>query len=621
MKSDALIVLEMPVADGVHISQPERLALRFAGFSHLAHIWTFAYLTRNKSGRGYKVDEASLCSDRLPVIRNLTKLLSDRIEKVGNTPTSAAAYFTHIKKLFDWADGLGKGVNLWIDREETEALLLEYFGSLRVELAAGRLSSNTVAGLQGGLLTLARDFYDDAICRGFRPVKQGQSENATKPPEERDLTEFYGWVTEVFDKGADALLAGTPFPIGLDNPRNRSQKLWLVPNGKSRATLLNVDGGAAWDIENGCLRTIEAVTAIYAGNKRPRNVAMRALKQAQRILDEANSQQQHPERLSLASFACLAFGALFALETGGNEAVLKSLDYTDGLLEEIRAGKVTHSKFKALKLRADGKEVTLVISVGFVSRLQKYLKLRQALVAEADVDKLLIFLGERNVPKAYPHGWLTKNLRKRLGRLGVTVPPLGTRKLRAAKQDHLVRHEGPVVAAAIMQHGLATALRNYSNGSESVHQSEMGAYLGGLQDRVLEGQQTPPGTAESGVGVCTSPNQPRELVPGSPVAPSCRSTEGCLFCDKFKVHADEKDVRKLLSCKYCLKLAMDRFPSGGSDAVIADGIISRLDSLLAEIRTRVPAVVLRLEQEVNVEERLDPFWEVKLEQLTMLGVM
>src|SRR4030066_186875 len=43
---------------------------------------------------------------------------------------------------------------------------------------------------------------------------------------------------------------------------------------------------------------------------------------------------------------------------------------------------------------------------------------------------------------------------------------------------------------------------------------------------------------------------PTEAVP--PIAPDCHQSEGCLFCDKYVVHADERDVRKLISCRTCI---------------------------------------------------------------------
>jgi hypothetical protein len=58
---------------------------------------------------------------------------------------------------------------------------------------------------------------------------------------------------------------------------------------------------------------------------------------------------------------------------------------------------------------------------------------------------------------------------------------------------------------------------------------------------------------------------------------------------------------------------------------IADGkltdVLARIEELLSELRRRDINLVQRIENEVDSEERLDPFWSAKIEQLALLGVI
>lgn len=54
------------------------------------------------------------------------------------------------------------------------------------------------------------------------------------------------------------------------------------------------------------------------------------------------------------------------------------------------------------------------------------------------------------------------------------------------------------------------------------------------------------------VGICSNYGNPNPLS-NALVKVNCKSPEGCLFCDKYRIHADEKDARKLISCRYYLQ--------------------------------------------------------------------
>jgi hypothetical protein len=208
----------------------------------------------------------------------------------------------------------------------------------------------------------------------------------------------------------------------------------------------------------------------------------------------------------------------------------------------------------------------------------------------------------------------------RLDTLGIVLPRITARQWRAAKQDWAVSNHGPVVAARLMRHSVATALRSYSNGTDAAHKAEMGAFLASVEKTVLKHGNDPAGSIRSAVGVCIGFQKPTPIAASVTVLPNCRSTEGCLFCDQYRVHADAADVRKLLSCRHCVRLVSGRADSIEQYDSSFGAVLRRVDFLLDELRRRDATLVDQIEQDVDIEGNLDAFWSAKLDQLYELGV-
>lgn len=620
MRPGTLTIIEFPLTDNLEVSNPERLALKFEGEEALAHIWTFAYLTRRKrigKPADWPIDEASLSPPRLKVIMDLVRTLSQIMKGKGLSPASMRLYYQTLVKFMDWLDESNRGQFIWVDRNLTEAAILEFCEELVVDVANEAISTNSVAGYQARLLEFAREFYDENMCRGFKAVSQTKRA-PTRVPDENALKEFRGCMDAVFDIASKTTIQLEPFPVKFSMPVGETTRtVWHFPNRRSANTMSSVRGAAAWDARTGELRSIEELKLLFDRQSNPSTAAHAALRSAKRVLGEANSQKYHPERLSLASFGCLAFAALFALETGLNQAVLEDLDYSESQREDLKGGAVTRARYRGLKFRAKGKEVSATVSLRFFPYLQRYFDLRDYVMQGKACTKLFVFVNSNGDGAALSSGWYKTSLKRRVKRLGVAVPLMGLRKIRAGKQDYLIRHATPEVAAALMGHSVSTALRSYSNGSEAQVALEMGDYLDGLEESVIKIKEGQVDEMESGVGKCVDYGNPIPIVAEAPVDPNCDRTEGCLFCAKYKIHADEIDIRKLLSCRYVLK---ETFGINGGEDVI-DQVLHRIEFLLGELKKVDAELVERVRCEVENDENLDSFWAAKLEQLAVLGVI
>ena len=622
MKVDNLIVVDLPLSAGVVLSRPERVALKIEGAKQLCHIWQLAYTRREPvvgKPSDWPIDEGSFAIARRAVITRLISTVNEALQSKGWAGGTAFGIFRAIKAFTDWSDAKGTADHLWLSEEATSSRFLEYAAYLRIRVAGGETKLGTAAGLEQSLLWFCRQFFDEDFCRRFTPLKQG-GKAGTRPPDEKELRNFRSVIGEIFDSACTCILENRPFPVRLVEAWE-GKPVWYIPNGKSRATLLEGSGGAAWNIETGEVRTVEETLRTYAAGKakKAKGQSIRAVNNALRIVQEVNSNSRHAERLNVASLGCLAFAAMFALQAGANQSVLDKAEFSDALNAEIRKGSVTRAKYRALKLRAGNKEITVSVGVGFMPKLARFLELRSFLLDGQTESSLFIYVGADGSPRPFSDN-PGKLLKKRLARLGINTPYLGSRKLRAAKQDHVIRHESPDVAASMMGHSLATAMRVYSNGSAVRHATEMGEYLASVAKTVLAAGDASEGIPNA-VGKCRSFADPIPIAAQVPATPNCRSTEGCLFCDKYRLHADETDVRKLFSCRFALRISFGNSVSPEFAKGRLSEVMKRIEELIAEVRTRDDALVKRVESEVDNDERLDPFWSAKIEQLALLGVI
>ena len=146
---------------------------------------------------------------------------------------------------------------------------------------------------------------------------------------------------------------------------------------------------------------------------------------------------------------------------------------------------------------------------------------------------------------------------------------------------------------------------------------EMGSFFDRLDDIVMDSHIIAPELVERAVGKCSSFGNPHKSS-AAPLTPDCKGPEGCLFCDNFKVHADERDTRKLISCRYCLQQSAHLTASEEHCLALFGPIFDRIAVILSEVRRRQAGLVERIEHEVVNDGELDPYWASKLEMLVNL---
>ncbi|MEX4002180.1 integrase [Paraburkholderia sp. EG285A] len=549
--------------------------------------------------------------------------LSERATLGAIRPATIHGALRVVLEFVNWADRQGLHQAL-CDENATAEAVHRYFREKREQVSLGNLNRNSVGHNQRHLLSMLREFFrNDDFCADARVLRHQQvaSVPAAVPDAEAQAA-LLVWADALFSSISTLVLDFKPYPVRVTTARG--ENLCLVPHPHGRSEGNDSRGLLGWNLETGQPRTREELRMriAEAGGKNPHRRAWTITTVTAKHLMSANEDAQSLIRRSHASMAVFCFAALFLAETGINLAQLQTMKWSPELAASLQDASVARQKFREVKYRAGGKEITFTVSLGFMPKLKAYLALRKYLVQDAHCDALFIVVGRSVQARrliGLPAQFLVQ-LYCRLNTLGIALPRISARQWRAAKQDWAVSNHGPVVAARLMGHSLDTALRLYSNGTDAAHKAEMGAFLASVEKTVLKPGSDPAGSIRSAVGVCIEFQKPAPIAASVTVQPDCRSTEGCLFCGQYRVHADAADIRKLLSCRHCVRLVNGRADSIEQYDSSFGAVLRRVGFLLDELRKRDAALVDQIERDVDIEGNLDAFWSAKLDQLYELGV-
>jgi hypothetical protein len=616
-------VFDLPLRDGVTILRPEQVVLRFGDGGGTTDVGALCYLRRGKNQRlrgrlGREIDLSSYSAKRADRVMALIDHISQEASQGGRrTVTLKHMVDRLINSFMDWADSNGHH-----DALDTADAAREAFRgySSYVQDCVGQnlISTTTGAQYQAKVLALLSGFHEvDDLHRGIRLLQQENAEAATSPPLADDQARVLAMCEALFDGLTELVLEGRPYPFKLAMPGYlnwNSVYLWVFPTRYwcMPPHAIAVRGSMKYpywkyDYVNGRVTPRDELSTLlgYDGYGENHRATAR--------VKEANADLNHISRRQVGIVAHNAFVVLFAANTGMNRSQLLSLPW---------AGQhdVTTERqgFRVIKWRANNRVCHFEIEASFLPRFRRFLELRNYLLSSAPYDGLFCTLGRETEPAPGPMlpsvvGAFFELLRT----LDPQLPIIGFRQWRAAKSDWLVRNTDPATAAMILQNSEQTVLKAYAAGSESVQREEMSAFFASVREVVINRGERIENAVERAVGVCTSFGAPTQCE-GS-ITPDCRQVEGCLFCAHYKVHADECDTKKLLSCRYCLHQTSHLASSEEQFQQMFGPILDRIQVLLDEINLRDPGIVDRLHPEVEAGD-LDPYWASKMEMLINLEV-
>lgn len=579
-----LPVVEFPFDELPDVYAPERTVLKLSD-GKLIHPYLCCYLERRTAGRdaggntGYS--PTSLSPVRVAALPQVIERLSMWCRFKAARAASIVGIFRWLLQFLTWADDAenqGKFESVLTDADLAHEALKGHHTYLRQLLQAHRIGHTTAAGRDRGAIAVLSEIHGRSYKDVIEPLTQSGTGSSTETPREKDVEQFMAALQAVFDSAARQILR--------DGEETK--------------------GGRAW----------QRVIRLSATDD------SRAVTLPQRYTD-----------VRLMELACVTFAGLAIGDSGANLAQIQAYEEPDDLQEQLRQPERINLRRRVIKFRAGSKLVPVYLTGTTVSRLGTYLRIRGRLVAQlggGDIAPLFVQCRFGPRPGAEPvsvralDDLLLKHLRNKLRFIGGDLPAITLRQLRAYKQQHLLRKEGVKVAAELMGHSVATAIAAYSRTEERVRLGEMGQFLRSLISTVLAPCRDLPGavlTVSIASGSCAEHGKPEPTSSDPVVEPDCSKAEGCFFCAQYRVHADEVDLRKLLSCRHILeRVATLRGESAVADRIYG-AVLDRIDMLLAELRRRMGKTYEQVERDVQVAGNLSGYWAVKLQQLHLLGML
>ncbi|RBA36996.1 MULTISPECIES: hypothetical protein [Acinetobacter] len=354
--------------------------------------------------------------------------------------------------------------------------------------------------------------------------------------------------------------------------------------------------------------------------------------QAIRKLEERNKNKRHLERERLASYGLTIGMLLFIAQTGANLDTAQQLHLDTMEILPSTQGR----RFSGTKSRARGKTVRPEFGVKFEPIFRKILELRAWYIQDESCD--FVFPLRNEVRKLSAIGnnklQLLKRFLQRIFPKMAWITPQEWRK--HVSSQYVELSDGDLLLEVEkMGHSLDTAKKNYSRTSFKDASQQISQFFYELrevavsQTRTVERipVQTLDETADVQtlpVGACTTISLQPEKATGFTAqapTPNCQQFEHCLFCQHYAVHADDEDVRKLLSLKsllgYVKQKATDLIKWEQQFGVVLhriDEVLNELSDTYENLRNRI----FSIQEEVESGD-LDAYWLNHFELLIDLG--
>ena len=356
-----------------------------------------------------------------------------------------------------------------------------------------------------------------------------------------------------------------------------------------------------------------------------RNEALNKLKQR-------NEDKRHTERERLASYGLVIGILLFIAQTGANLDTAQQLQLDKMEILPSTQGR----RFSGTKSRAGGKTVYPEFGVKFEPVFRKILELREWYIQDEQCD--FVFPLRNNSNKLGSIGnaklQLIKKFLQRIFPKFIWITPQKWRK--HVSSQYVELSDGDLlIEVEKMGHSLDTARKNYSRISFKDASQQISQFFNELREiavsktRTVEhiAVQTIDVTVDTHslpVGICSTASLQPEKALGfteqAPV-PNCQQFEHCLFCKHYAVHADDTDVRKLLSLKsllgYVKQKATDLLKWESQFGVVLhriDEVLTELSDAYVDLRERIVSI----QDEVESGD-MDAYWLNHFELLIDLG--
>ncbi|WP_370600877.1 hypothetical protein [Pseudomonas nitroreducens] len=618
--------LDIKDSQGIQDNSVEKIIVSFNGGATSIDIGAFCYKARSKDGRlkgkPKLVDTSTICPVRSRNLRQVVEHFSNRVISGYLRPTTAQGYLRIVGEFMDFCDENFELVDFQ-DEVLRKKAVLSYTDFLEGLTRRSPRANNYYSTKQVVLINeLSEMWCDDYVWFGVRRLQSNADLDApVQPPDDSRVSKNIDMFRCLFSGYSHFVTSFGKFPFFLKLPKYIGDGMYIFPTNLKFVSPLAIDRfeslkntGGAVDYRAGRIRSLDECESFYK-NRASASVCRNSLL---RSLRQANEDPQCSRRRMLGILAHNAFFVLFQANTGMNLSGAMELEWCDEYTVEA-----SRKKFRLIKYRASGREQSFEVSATFLQAFKEFLKLRTYLLAGQACSTLFFrcsFSDISSPVKAMRIGCTTE-LSKWVLKIDPGFEFVTSREWRAAKSDFLLQKYSVEVVSLALQNNIDTVEEHYAEGSDQRARVELSEYYSKLTKAVVRSRDH--ALANISTGSCSDYGSPTAS-DSSVVEPDCTTDLGCLFCEKFRVHADFEDVRKLVSFRYFINRLSYLNPSSDSVREFYDPALVRINSILEIIGSHsdeLSSVVSNLEESIAVQDGLDPYWELRISSLIEVGVL
>lgn len=446
-----------------------------------------------------------------------------------------------------------------------------------------------------------------------------QSKISTTPPDDQRTAENVQLLLTFFNGICDFLIDKKDYPYQLRVPsllNIENDCLWLFPCRTWCQTDLAPNGTSNQCVNKGYNfgkgRIVTHEELIERGEFLKANRS-RIIKVARRSIARSNDRSHSYQKKHLATIAISSFTFLFIANTGMNPSQVLNITWDNDYIVEKE-----NVDFRIIKHRAKNKIVYFRISSTFLPILKRYIELRRYYLNNQSSRFFIPSFDSRYSNQRDLSG-ISLKIKKLIHNVNYPSKLITPREWRCLKSEWIISNTDPFVASKLLQNSDETIRNHYSSGTFTRQIQELGDYLEQLSETKhitdIDYLQS------THIGGCKQPNTPIQNAEHKIIKANCELPEGCLFCENFLIHADKKDLQKLLSYKYIIEHTQHLSKTIDQWHMIYDPIIERIDLIISQIEKINPPLVEQVKNQVYVEQCLDSYWSLKLNMLYQIGAV
>lgn len=605
-----------------------------------ADLGCFCYRSREevagKKGVGTAVDLASLDVERIPVVKRSIDFFR------SGGPRSVERKYGDFKKFYDWIDCQDKNYS-FNDYESMRGAYCDYSKHLNhmsdlSRLGSGGLSKTTANGYQSSAAILVSLVLNIAVhkVRSFTfviPRNRGRIDRLSNLSSQEERSRTFSALVNFINEVHRVVVGGGGLPIKFTSPNDEDFFYYLpqqigVKKEDSESFAYYLKSFKEFPK---FFSVVESLGLNVEGQRR--KILKSAHGNCRNSVRRIIKNPRCPAAIWLANRAISAGLITFISATSTNLSVAQELVLDTEQVVASTQGK----RYSGAKGRADGMEVHPEFGADYLPVYKKIMDLRSWILNGRDSSLVFPYQTEEGSISRLER-WALKELKRMFSiALPNTVWVTPTQWRKGVGSEYIKLSGGDtVLAAEKLGNSESVVRKHYARPSIDDTANELTMFFDSVYNQAISRTRSLdqiPVTIQGSEQLSNIPtgccNNPEELTPALATgftslapAPSCGEPATCLFCSFYGVHADEQDVRRLLSLQHLLRASKGSMANERYIEKIAP-MLHRIDEVLAEIEQVAnvqPTLVTSIRAQVEGGV-LDSFWEIHFNTFVSVGLV